>query len=286
VIQWVCQSNLGNSEDIRRIAAACDSVGVGFSPYEVIPFSGVLPSVPSSSPTIFYGAVRWIDRIHRCKRWRPGVFLDEEILFKKWTAEYGEYSLNDQFAIVKLGEIGGTLPGERRFTPEMLLSPFVRDEHVFVRPVKDNKAVVGQLMKIGEMMTWSSRLSGDMYELAQEEVVISIPKLIYQEWRVFLVDGRAVCGSRYKKEGRLCTSSDTPREVLEFAESLARRYSPHDVFVMDVCELPGGDLRVVEIGCFNSAGFYQADISKIVETVSMYVSEMKTKAVFGLETGK
>jgi hypothetical protein len=32
-----------------------------------------------------------------------------------------------------------------------------------------------------------------------------------------------------------------------------------------------GEYKIIEIGCFNSAGFYGSDISKIVRDVSVYV---------------
>jgi hypothetical protein len=61
-----------------------------------------------------------------------------------------------------------------------------------------------------------------------------------------------------------------PENMVLWAEGLAYEYSPHEVFVMDVAEYLD-EYKVIEGGCFNSAGFYGSDISKIVRDVSVYV---------------
>lgn len=47
------------------------------------------------------------------------------------------------------------------------------------------------------------------------------------------------------------------------------KWQPHDAFVLDVCSVPDdGDgwlgIKVVEINTLNSAGFYAANIPKLV----------------------
>jgi hypothetical protein len=61
--------------------------------------------------------------------------------------------------------------------------------------------------------------------------------------------------------------------VIDFAEEQAKVYSPADVFVMDVCK-SGDGLYVIEIGCFNSAGFYASDLEAIMCQVSEHVEDI------------
>lgn len=61
--------------------------------------------------------------------------------------------------------------------------------------------------------------------------------------------------------------------VVSFAEARCREYTPHDVFVMDIC-LSGDHYYIIECGCMNGAGFYKADIGEIVKPVSRYFEEV------------
>lgn len=55
-----------------------------------------------------------------------------------------------------------------------------------------------------------------------------------------------------------------------FAKKMADLWSPAPVFVLDVCEL-NGELYIMEIGDFHSAGWYLSDKQKIVKVVSDFV---------------
>jgi len=61
--------------------------------------------------------------------------------------------------------------------------------------------------------------------------------------------------------------------VIAFAEARCRQFSPHEIFVMDVCE-SGGDLYIVECNCMNAAGFYDANVEAIIAEVTDYIQSM------------
>ena len=46
-------------------------------------------------------------------------------------------------------------------------------------------------------------------------------------------------------------------------DQAAERWRPAEAFVLDVCDTPDG-IKVVEINTINSAGFYAADVQKLV----------------------
>ena len=43
--------------------------------------------------------------------------------------------------------------------------------------------------------------------------------------------------------------------MIRFVESMCNIFTPHDVFVMDVCDIEG-EYFVVECNCFNGSGVY------------------------------
>ncbi|MFY0254435.1 ATP-grasp domain-containing protein [Chitinophaga sp. 30R24] len=82
-------------------------------------------------------------------------------------------------------------------------------------------------------------------------------------------DGKVITASKYRTYFKLTKERGCPFAVIDFAENRCREYTPHAVFVMDVCET-GDDFYIVECGCMNAAGFYKADIDVIVQVVTAY----------------
>ena len=73
--------------------------------------------------------------------------------------------------------------------------------------------------------------------------------------------------NRLNKDG-----NDAPEEMIAFCEKACHIYTPHDVFVMDIAET-GGDYYILECGCMNSVGFYEADMEKIVLSLNDYMKQ-------------
>lgn len=89
-----------------------------------------------------------------------------------------------------------------------------------------------------------------------------------------MVNKKVSSGSLYRRYGVLYDKDPVPNEVIEFGESIAQKFSPHDIFVLDICkENKKDDLKVLEYGCFNSAGFYKTDIQKIIFDISEFLNE-------------
>lgn len=253
-MRWVCQNNLGSADDVEAIGRACAEQGHEFVPIKVIPFSDEIPGVSQDEPTVFYGAVRWISKIYESGKWEPGVFFNEHFDYIECRDAYGGCFLNSDCEQTTLAELAS---GKKR-------------GYYFVRPVADDKSFSGGVVHMDSISDWAEKLMTDFDDILHEPIVVSYPKIISREWRLFMVDGNAVTGSLYRKEGRLFKSKDVPREVVDFAEAItAWRFEPHRVFVLDVCTCNGVDeLKVLETGCFNSAGFYDSDIAAIVRAVS------------------
>ena len=84
---------------------------------------------------------------------------------------------------------------------------------------------------------------------------------------------RVIAASKYRTYFKLTQERGCPQDVISFAEDRCQEYTPHDVFVMDI-GLSGDTYFIIECGCMNGAGFYKADISKIVKSVTEYFSEV------------
>lgn len=254
-MKWVCQSNLGKSDDVEAIKRACGKYGHTFEGVEVIPFSDDLPDVDNGVPTIFYGATKWIERIHEKGDWAPGTFLNPSSVCSVWMPIYGDMVLNNDGVFARLGS-EETVDIAKKLSCDGL---------VFVRPDRDNKAFNGQLVREEEILVFSGKVHGT--DLDGEPIMISSPRNIEKEWRLWVLDGKIVSGSQYRRRSRLDISTGYPVELIDMVKGLCNLYSPSRVFVMDF-GLYQGDYKVIEIGCFNSAGFYAANIESIIGAVS------------------
>ncbi len=100
-------------------------------------------------------------------------------------------------------------------------------------------------------------------------VIVSRPVPIETEWRFVLVNGKVVGGSQYKSNFCLEFLEIYPEEAAYFAEQVARHWTPHPIFVMDI-GLVNGDFKVIEIGPFNYAGLYKMDLKPLVLTINKF----------------
>ncbi len=99
------------------------------------------------------------------------------------------------------------------------------------------------------------------------ELMLSEPKRILKEWRLWIVGAQIVTYSLYRDGSRVVYRHEIDEDALEFAKtmvSLHPDYSP--AYVMDVCRTEEG-LFIVETNCLNAAGFYAADLEKLVNAI-------------------
>jgi hypothetical protein len=254
-VRWAVQDKMDT--DYVNIREVCRELGLPCSTFPRVPFSKELPNIPADMPTIFYGSIRMIDLVRKSGRWSPCTFFDPET-FKTtaWGPAYGEHWLNHGSRLTTLSEF--------------VWEPHDPDRLFFVRPVRDAKEFTGGIWSFAQLCRWNSGLIrtdlGDE-QLATIPIIVGEPWGIAREWRLFMVDGRVSAASRYKTRGSLDVGADVPPEVLEFGERMAGIFSPHRIFVLDICE-SADNLYVLELGCVNSAGLYAADVRKLIGDIS------------------
>ena len=262
-VRWVSQSNLGKHYH-DEIEVACKNLRLDFIPQSVIPFSDILPEIDTNKLTIFYGATNWINVIYKSGIWTPGTFFNPDSILTHWIEKYKEHSLNYTCLITTLNQLKTLEDG---FDLE---SALWENGMAFIRPVSDQKEFAGQVISLNELDNWSSKVMIDVPNFGSVPIIISKPVGISHEWRLFVVDGEISSGSHYRSYHELKIDKEVPQDIIDFAKERIKEYAPMPIFVMDIGK-SGENLYVIEIGCFNSAGFYAADVEKIVYDVSKYV---------------
>jgi hypothetical protein len=186
--------------------------------------------------------------------WKPGAFLNENFDFAIWRDRYQGLLLNEDATIQEFGKLASSEP-------------------VFIRPCSDDKTFAGLVIEPDALRQWQSQVqdvADSNSTLTPKTLVLAAtPKPILREFRFFIVQGQVVTGSLYREAGRRCYSSDCDQTAWDFAQSAASAWQPDRAFVIDVAVTYGGP-KLIEINCLSSAGFYEADVDKMVEALERH----------------
>lgn len=265
-IRWIVQNNLSaEGGDYHKITQACKDFNIDSEGIQVIPFSPDIPEFTKDDKiNIYYGATTLMYNIYHQFNNPPGLFFDEErFSMENYNKVWGDYMLNG--------------PKDAKVTT---FKEFGKENHsddqlFFVRPDADDKSFNGDVRAFADIKKMlSNMIIADNVVLNEDtKIIVSTPWNIEKEWRNYIVDGKVVTSSMYRKNFRLHKDGkDIPEDMIKFVEDRCEEYMPHKVFAMDIA-LCGGDYYIIECGCMNSVGLYHSDISKIVKSVSEFVSQ-------------
>lgn len=253
---WILQSN--SEAGYARLVDALQRLELSYSEHKVVPFSrDLVPEVPPPKGPVIVMGTTTLARIARERRWYPGAWMNENFDFEKQWPIWHEHMLNCHAWVGRLADV-----------PHKPV-PF------FIRPTDDSKAFTGQVMSWESFSTWRDgvlalspedgrQVSGDTRVL-----VAMMTKEIYGEYRTWVVDGQVVTASQYKLGSRPLYKAMVDERVTRFASDMAalwRGYKGSDLapaYCLDVFDTCDG-LRVGEVNCINSAGFYEADMMTLV----------------------
>ena len=136
----------------------------------------------------------------------------------------------------------------------------------FIRPDADSKVFEGGVYDASGLVAVTRQIS----DLDAISVVVASPVNIEAEWRFVIVSAEIVGCSEYRRWGLISTQGSVPHAAIELAAELASRWSPADVYCIDLAAT-AGRIGVVEANCFNASRLYAAVTSRVVCAVNAYV---------------
>ena len=258
-LQWVVQRNLTSQSDFEQLKKSCRKVGVTFIELDIIPFTSELPEFDRSRSSIIYGSNTFNRLAFEDATLRKGLFFDEVTFsIENYIEKWSRHMLNYDASVITLKEL---INGNN----------YSFDKLLFIRPNDDSKSFAGEVKRFDEINHWYEKLKvvENTTLSLESKIVVSEPYNIHYEWRLWVVNKKVVAASMYREYFKLRKEEGCPADVVSFAEERCRQYTPHDVFVMDIC-LCGDKYFIVECGCMNGAGFYKTNIENIVSDVTEY----------------
>lgn len=250
-MHWVLQNDVFHEVGWAALRDALERLGLPYSVHKVVPFVGEL--VPKAEPrearVICMGSYS-MRHVAQREGWLPGVFDLEPFDFPEQLRHWGLHMLNADSRVVRFGD-----------------AAFTADEH-FVRPVSDSKVFAGKVMTREEFEPWQHSVCAlkedDGSTMSADTLVqLATPRVIHAEYRCWVVKGEVATASLYKRGQRVFSSADVPDAALAYARARVAEWQPLEAFVLDVCETSDGP-KVVEINTLNAAGFYAADVQRLV----------------------
>jgi hypothetical protein len=260
-IRWVVQNNLYSESDYDKIKHTCDLNNINFEGVKIIPFSPDLPGFTIDEKTnIYYGSISFINSVYTQLNKPKGVFFNDSFSMEKYLSVWGEYMINSEAKLTSFKEFSS-----QNHDKESLW---------FIRPDADDKSFAGQVMSFEDIIDWETRMQKvDNIVLDENtKIIVSPPYNIRKEWRNYIIGGKVITSSLYRKDFRLNKSrKDCPEDMIKFVEDRCKTFMPHDIFVMDIA-LCGGEYYIIECGSMNSCGFYDCDVSLLIEKISEFIS--------------
>lgn len=224
---------------------------------------------PQIDGPVFVTGIMSMKLVCARRGWNPG-YIDapgQDELIEHW----GTHVLNHGAVIGPFAEVE---PPSRSF---------------FARPVADTKSFAGcvytddpQKPELGsgrdQWRAWVAQVMAgqDSYtSIRGDDLVMLAPlKNIYAEYRLYVVGGHIVTGSRYKLGGDVFYTTDLDPAMLDFARARLREYCPRDVLCLDIAHVEGDEpYKVIETNSISSSGFYACDMNIFVNAINMYFGE-------------
>lgn len=232
-----------------------------------IPFSGagdvsdVFEEIEEEHVVVI-GVLGFLDAVKRCEV--DVTMFEDDRLFDcvYYYPKYQGLMLNEPYKIIKYSEL------------EDVTEDTLGTDKVFVRPSIPRKLFTGRVIDLNEKVRDLSTLEMLYTVSPDEKLLISPGRKILSEYRVVIVDGKAVTCTQY-----------TPDELQEdlglvaFAEKAIDLYAPQRVFVLDIARVEDEEnpYRILELNPYSGCGMYTDELEEVVTSINKIAIEKTVK---------
>jgi hypothetical protein len=198
-------------------------------------------------PVLPYGSVQFM----RCLKDSPqlGRFIlhsEDAFSTEHWAGVFGERAVNHRGRLVAAGDVAALLQNGQKY---------------HVRPDRQDKAFIAAVF---DSASWQQEC--DKRNISPELPCWASPVVaLHGEWRCWVVGGKVVDISQYRKEGQPHRVLETCPDIHSAAQALADIYLPAPVVVMDIAATDEG-IQVLEFNPIHGSGWYAARVDFVLES--------------------
>jgi len=252
-VHWIIQENQGDSDTVRAMVQVLESEH--HVPHLVWLTKGpdvpTIPDLPKEAPIVCHGQ-GFVTRALHHPRLKSGLFFDpQKFQWSAFRSGWEEAMLCSDGRIMSLSDA----------------MDFLKDgARAFVRPDSDSKVFDGGVYDASGL----AAVAPETRVAPTTPVVVASPRSLEAEWRFFVVDREIVGCSEYRRWGRPSFDGAVPRVAIDLAAEFASRWSPADVYCLDLAA-SGENIGIVEANCFNGPRFYAAVVGRVLRAVNAFV---------------
>ena len=252
---YIIQENTFREENYDILVETLERYELPYEIVKVRPFLEDFEFETDRKDIFCFGSVK-MSRLATKYGWFPGSLLNENHDYRVYSKYYKENLLNYDSIIQKFGD-------------DINLNLF------FARPCEDTKTFTGKVYTKESWLELKENFikSGQESSLTNDtEIQVSSVKDVTKEFRFWIVGGEVITGSLYRNGYWVNYSNIVDDGALEFCKEMVKIYQLADAFVMDICEVIINEeieYKIIECGCINSAGFYKANMPKLIEAIEM-----------------
>jgi hypothetical protein len=149
-----------------------------------------------------------------------------------------------------------------------------KTEQIFIRPSNGYKTFTGQLLNIENWEEEFDILIKTYGGIDIDQLVLLSSKKNIREENRFIVFNKndsnyIIDGNTYMIDNKLVKHRIYDNKSFEYVKNFINNYTPDKAFTIDVAKLDNNEYKILEIGSFNCASWYNSNIEKIVNEMNI-----------------
>jgi len=214
---------------------------------------------------IFYGSLNLGQRIWKETNFIPGIYLTRDNYeCYKYYSYYGDEMVNSRYMLLGLNDV--------KRSKDMFFEMFNTNE-MFIRPSNGYKTFTGQLLP-KENFDYEFDIFIKTQWIDIDQLVLIAPKQNIREENRFIVfnendKNRVIDGNKYMIDRVVLTERVIDKQSFDYVNTIVNNYTPDKAFTIDIAKMDDGTYKVLEIGSFCCAGWYNMNLEKVVNETNI-----------------
>lgn len=244
---YLIQENLFREEGHNKLINCLERFKIPYELTNVSSDSEDLDFITERKDVFCFGSLK-MSRLSKKYNWYPGTLITDNHDYDVYSKYYKENLLNYDSDIVKLGS-----NFEWKYNEQ------------FIRPTLDSKIFTGKVFRKENWKEFVDKLLTSKNTTSTKDDLIQVAKTkkITQEVRNWVVDGKIVTSSTYRRGSFLVYDNIVDQDAIIFAQKMVDIFQLAKTFTIDICLTDEG-WKIVECGSTSCAGFYDADMQKLL----------------------
>jgi hypothetical protein len=258
-MHYIIQENLFREEGHNKLINCLERFDISHELVKVIPFVEEVEFETERKDVFVFGSLK-LARLSKKYGWNPGALITENHDYNVYSKYYKENLLNYDSRVVNFGD---------DFEWEY--------DQQFIRPCLDSKSFTGKVFEKEDWIEFKNRMLSNPDDTTlriDSKIQVAVPKRITQEVRCWVVKGKIITQSTYRRGSFLVYDNIVDQDAIDFAQKMVDIYQLADAFVIDICLTEQG-WKIVECNCINCAGFYLCNMQKMIMELEYHFNPEK-----------